>query len=92
MILDILANALLFSFVICCVVSAALQIIAWSRHAREGSRVTLRAFWKPEGHFDPVGLRQIQTARRLLTVGGFAYLAYGGLLVAMTVLRGSTTG
>lgn len=87
MILEILANALIFSFVICCVVSAALQIIAWSRHAREGTGVSIRAFWKPEGHFDEVGLRQIQTARRLLTIGGCAYLAYGGLLVAMTILQ-----
>lgn len=85
MILAILANALVLSFVICCVVSAALQIIAWSRHAREGSRISVRAFWKPEGHFDEVGLNQMRTARRLLTMGGIAYVAYGAILVVMTI-------
>jgi hypothetical protein len=80
--LPLLANALVFSFVICCVASAALQILAWSRHARDGARVSLRAFWRPEGHFDEVGLHQIQLARRLLTVGAFAYLGYGFLLLS----------
>ncbi len=79
--LGLLANALAFSFVICCVASAALQILAWSRHAQEGERVTLRAFWRPEGHFDEIGLHQIQLARRLLTVGALAYLGYGFLLL-----------
>jgi hypothetical protein len=81
-----LATLLLFTFVVCCVVSAALQIIAWSRHAREGAPVSLRALWKPEGHFDEVGLRQIQLARRLLLVGGIAYLSFGALNVAVSVL------
>jgi hypothetical protein len=83
---EIVATSMLFAFVICCVVSAALQIIAWSRHAREGAPVSLRALWKPEGHFDEIGIRQIQLARRLLLVGGVAYLTFGALNVAMTVL------
>lgn len=83
----ILANALVYSFIICCVVSAALQIIAWSRHAREDARVSMRALWKPEGYFDEIGLQQMKVARRLLLVGGFAYVAYGALIVAMTILR-----
>jgi hypothetical protein len=83
----IVANALLFAFVICCVVSAALQILAWSRHAREGVPVSLRALWKPEGHFDEIGLRQIHLARRLLLVGGVAYLSFGALSVVATVLQ-----
>jgi hypothetical protein len=82
-----LASTLLFAFVICCTVSAALQIIAWSRHAREGAPVSIRALWKPEGHFDEIGLRQIQTARRLLLVGGVAYLTFCALNVIATVLR-----
>lgn len=81
-----LATLFLSSFVICCVVSAALQVVAWSRHARDGSRVSVRAFWKPEGHFDEIGLRQIQLARRLLLLGGVMYLSFGALNVAATVL------
>ena len=81
---EILASSLVFCFVICCIVSAALQILAWSRHAREGAPVTLKALWRPEGHFDEIGLRQILLARRLLTIGGWAYLTYGLLLLAGT--------
>jgi hypothetical protein len=80
--MDLAANALVFSFVICCLASAGLQIVAWSRHAREGAPVSVRALWRPEGHFDDVGLRQIRLARRLLMAGGLAYLTYGALLVA----------
>lgn len=83
-----LGNMLVFSFVICCILSAVLQILAWSRHAREGIPVNIRALWRPEGQFDEIGLHQIRLARRLLLVGGCAYLAYGGLLVAMTVAGG----
>jgi hypothetical protein len=83
---EIVATALVFSFVICCVVSAALQIIAWSRHAREGVPVSVRALWNPDGHFDEVGLHQIRLARTLLTVGGVAYLTYGLLIVVSNVL------
>ncbi|HET7275250.1 MAG TPA: hypothetical protein VFI91_08700 [Longimicrobiaceae bacterium] len=84
--LGIISTALLLSFVICCVVSALLQILAWSRHAREGAPVSLRALWKPEGHFDEVGLHQIRLARRMLTLGGVAYLSYGVILVVTSIL------
>lgn len=80
------ASALLvFSFVTCCVLSAALQVLAWSRHAREGVPVSLRALWRPEGYFDEIGLRQIRLARLLLSVGGVAYLSYGLLTVIANV-------
>jgi hypothetical protein len=82
---EILATALLFSFIMCCVVSAALQVMAWSRHALEGVTVTVRALWKPEGYFDEVGLQQMRLARRLLAVGGWAYLTYGLILVGSTI-------
>ena len=80
----LLANALVLAFVLCCLASAGLQIIAWSRHAREGVPVSIRALWRPEGHFDEVGLRQIRFARRLLMAGGLAYLTYGALLLGST--------
>ncbi|MEX0912043.1 MAG: hypothetical protein WD737_11575 [Gemmatimonadota bacterium] len=83
--LPILANALVLSFITCCLVSAVLQILAWSRHAREGAPVTIRALWRPEGHFDEIGLRQIHLARRLLTLGGLAYLGYGALILFASV-------
>jgi hypothetical protein len=82
----ILATALVLSFFLCCVVSGILQVLAWSRHARQGAPVSLRALWRPEGYFDPVGLRQILLARRLLTVGAVAYLSYGVLVVVGNVL------
>jgi len=88
MTLALLSSTLVFSFIICCVVSAVLQIFAWSRHAKAGVPVTFRALWKPEGYFDEVGLHQIRLARRLLTVGGVAYLSYGFLVVATSILRG----
>ena len=91
MTLAILGTTLVYSFIICCVVSAALQVIAWSRHAREGASRSLRALWRPEGYFDPIGLRQMRIARTLLLVGGFMYVFYGGLVVAMTVLSSSPT-
>ena len=83
---NILSGALLFCFVICCVVAAALQILAWSRHAREGVRVSLRAIWKPEGFFDEVGLRQVHLARTLLAAGGVAYLTFGLMIVLAQVV------
>lgn len=83
---ELLAGALVFSFVLCCVASALLQVRAWSRHMREHANVSLRALWQPEGYFDPVGLRQILLARRLLTIGGAAYLTYGLLIVVSNVL------
>ena len=82
--MQILSTALLLSFVMCCVVSGILQVFAWSRHAREGAPVSLRALREPEQYFDPVGTRQVQLARRLLTVGGAAYLTYGFLILAST--------
>jgi hypothetical protein len=82
---ELLATALLFSFIICCVVSAALQIIAWSRHAREGVQVSVKALWKPEGYFDEIGLHQMRLARRLLALGGWAYLTYGLVLVVTSI-------
>lgn len=82
----ILSAALVFSFIICCVVSAALQIVAWSRHSLEGAPVSLRALWRPEGYFDEIGLHQIRLARLLLTIGGVAYLSYGVLMLVTMVL------
>ncbi|MEX2583806.1 MAG: hypothetical protein WD766_11060 [Gemmatimonadota bacterium] len=81
----LLATALVYSFITCCVVSAALQVLAWSRHAKEGAPITVRALWQPEGYFDEIGLQQIRLARRLLTVGGLAYLAYGALMLTTNV-------
>jgi hypothetical protein len=88
MILSLLATTLVFSFVICCLVSALLQVVAWTRHARDGVPVSLRALWRPEGYFDEIGLHQIRLARRLLTIGGVAYLSYGFLVVVTTILGG----
>jgi hypothetical protein len=83
---NILITTFVLSFVFCCVVSGILQLLAWTRHAREGVSVSVRALWRPEEYFDAVGLRQITLARRLLTIGGVAYLSYGVLMVAATVL------
>ena len=85
--LDLLVTAFILSFVFCCVVSGILQLLAWTRHAREGVAPSVRALWRPEEYFDPIGLRQISLARRLLTIGGVAYLSYGVLMVVATVLR-----
>ncbi|MQA89866.1 MAG: hypothetical protein GEU90_06480 [Gemmatimonas sp.] len=81
MILNLLSSALVYLFVLCCIVSGGLQVLAWSRHAVEGVSVSIRALWSPEGVFDEIGLRQIRVARGLLTLGGIAYLTYGTLLV-----------
>jgi hypothetical protein len=83
---EIIATALLFSFIMCCVVSAALQVMAWSRHSLEGVSVSVRALWRPEGYFDTIGLQQMRLARRLLALGGWAYLTYGLILVGSTVM------
>lgn len=85
--LSIFGAGLVLTFIGCCVASAMLQIVAWTRHAREGVPVTLRALWKPEEHFDPVGVRQITLARSLLTVGGVAYLSFGVLNLAARALQ-----
>lgn len=83
----VLGDALLIAFVSCCVVSAVLQVVAWSRHSARGASVSIRTLWKPERHFDGVGLRLMQLARRFLILGGFAYLGYGAVLIFM-----NTTG
>lgn len=82
----VLAMACIAAFILCCVGSAVLQIMAWSRHTEEGVKVRLKALWRPEGYFDPVGVRQIRLARTLLIVGGCVYLAFGVLVVAANVL------
>jgi hypothetical protein len=84
---DVLGTALVLSFVLCCVVSGILQLFAWTRHARPGVPFSVRALTHPEEYFDGVGLRQILLARRMLTVGGVAYLSYGVLIVTSNVLR-----
>jgi hypothetical protein len=80
-VVQVLAVALLLSFFGCCVGSAVLQLIAWSRHARPGEGPTVRGLWRPEAFLDPVGARQMRLARRLLVVGGLAYLSYGVLML-----------
>lgn len=79
--IQVLALGLFLSFVACCVASALLQMIAWSRHSRRGAAVNMRALWKPEGHFDDVGLYQMRLARRLLMMGAIAYLSYGVVML-----------
>jgi hypothetical protein len=83
--INVLAGALVFAFVLCCVVSGLLQVIAWSRHARRDAAVSFRAMLHPERYFDAVGQRQIVLARSMLVVGGVAYLSYGVLVVALSV-------
>lgn len=85
-ILQLLMRALFMTFVVCCLGSASLQILAWTRHARDGVPVSFRTLWKPEEHFDAIGTRQIILARRLLTVGGVAYLTFGFLLLVTSIL------
>jgi hypothetical protein len=80
-VVQVLAVTLLLSFFGCCVGSAVLQLIAWSRHARPGEGPTVRGLWRPEAFLDPVGARQMRLARRLLVVGGLAYLSYGVLML-----------
>ena len=72
---------LFFSFIACCVASALLQVLAWTRHKREGAAVNPGALWKPEGHFDAIGLHQMRIARRALIIGGVMYLSYGLLMI-----------
>jgi hypothetical protein len=85
--LQIMAVTLLLSFFACCVASAVLQLIAWSRHSQPGQGPTLRGILKPEAFLDPVGARQMRLARRLLFVGAVAYVSHGVvMLVAVRVL------
>ena len=80
---------LFFSFIACCVASALLQVLAWTRHKREGVPVNPGALWKPEGSFDPIGLYQMKIAKRALIIGGVMYLSYGLLMiVAQTAAKG----
>ena len=74
-------SLLFFSFIACCVSSALLQLLAWTRHKREGVPVNLGALWRPEGHFDAIGLHQMRIARRALIIGGVIYLSYFLLIV-----------
>ena len=79
--LDTFARLLPFSFVACCVASALLQVIAWTRHKKEGVPINPGAVWKPEGSFDPIGLFQMRLAKRALVIGGVLYLSYGVLMI-----------
>lgn len=72
---------LFFSFIACCVASALLQVLAWTRHKREGAPVNPGALWKPEGSFDAIGLYQMRIAKRALIIGGVMYLSYGLLMI-----------
>lgn len=81
-----LSTALLLSFVLCCVASGLLQVRAWGRHKQPDVPVSLRALREPEHFFDSIGLRQILLARRLLLVGGFAYVSYGLLIIVANFL------
>lgn len=83
--MSFLMTALILSFVFCCVLSGILQVLAWSMHARQGAP-SLRALRHPEAFFDPIGVRQILLARRLLIVGAVAYLSYGFLIVVSNFL------
>ncbi|MGH7458451.1 MAG: hypothetical protein ACREKN_05105 [Longimicrobiaceae bacterium] len=85
----LLGTSLLLTFITCCVVSAVLQIVAWSRHSRPGVRVDLKALWSPEGYFDGVGRRQVRLARTVLLIGGVAYLTFGALVVMGNLVTGT---
>lgn len=74
--LEVVTTALLLSFIMCCLMSGLLQVLAWSRHARQGAPVSFRALLNPDRFFDEVGARQIRLARRFLTIGAGAYLGY----------------
>ena len=80
--LEVVSTALVLSFIMCCVMSGMLQILAWSRHAREGAPVSFRALVNPEPFFDEIGARQIRLARRLLMLGAGAYVLYVAATVA----------
>ena len=85
-VLQVLMTALLLSFVLCCATSGFLQVRAWGRHALPGVPVSLRALKEPERFFDSIGLRQMLLARRLLTIGGIAYVSYGILIIVSNFL------
>lgn len=79
---ETVTNALLFFFILCCVISGMLQVLAWSRHAREGAGASFRAMLEPSAYFDEIGVRQIHLARRLLLVGAAAYVGYMAVIMA----------
>lgn len=78
---ELLGTTLFFSFVLCCAASGFLQVRAWGRHARPDVPVSLRALRDPAPYFDEIGYQQMLLARRLLTVGGVAYVTYGLLII-----------
>jgi hypothetical protein len=84
--LQLLASGLMLSFMACCVTSAGLQVIAWTRHAKEGTPVNLNALWRPEGQFDDTGVHQMKIARSALVIGAVLYLSYGVLMVVSAAL------
>ena len=83
---ELLSTALLLSFMFCCVASGLLQVRAWSRHTLPDVPVSLRALRQPEQFFDLIGLRQMLLARRLLGIGGAAYVTYGILIIVANLL------
>ena len=84
--LDTFARLLPISFVALCVASALLQVIAWTRHKKEGVPINPGAVWKPEGYFDAIGLFQMRLAKRALMIGAVLYLSYGVLMIAASGL------
>lgn len=80
-----LVRTALSVFALCCTVACALQVIAWSRHGREGVPVSFRALREPEVYFDATGVRQIRTSRLLLNAGIAAYLLFGALNLMASV-------
>jgi hypothetical protein len=80
-------DMLVLAFIACCLASAALQLVAWLRHSKQDGPTGFRALWKPEERFDEIGVRQIGLARRLLFVGGVAYLSYGFFMLAIMISR-----
>lgn len=76
--LALASTGFLLAFVACCVASGMLQLAAW-RHTREGVGFSPKALLHPEAYFDEIGLRQMTLSKRLLTLGGVAYLGFGAL-------------
>jgi hypothetical protein len=85
--LETFARLLPFSFVACCVASALLQVIAWTRHKKEGVAINPAAVWKPEGYFDAVGLFQMRLAKRALVIGAVLYLSWGVMMIVVGGLK-----
>jgi hypothetical protein len=79
---------LMVSFIGCCVASAGLQLVAWTRHKRPEVPIHPGAVWKPEGFFDEVGLFQMKLARRALLIGGVMFASHLILTLAGTALAG----